>query len=99
MNFNEYIEIDTSSNSILIKTHKEKNNEIVVKLNDKEVEEVKFKQEAIELFSSNKDFSNPLSPEFIINIYFHSYQISIETVGENKEEIKKFYEYIKSILI
>jgi len=99
MNFNDYIEIDTSSNSILIKTYKENNNEIVVKLNDLEVEEVKFKQNAIELFSCNKDFSNPLAPEFTINIYFHSYKAAIEVVGENKEEIEKFYEYIKSILI
>jgi len=99
MTFNEYIEIDTSSNSILVKTYKEKNNEIILKLNEKEVEEIKFKQDAIELFSSNKDFSNPLSPEFIINVYFHNYKISIEVVGENKEDIEKFYEYLKSILI
>ena len=99
MNFNDYIELDTSSNSILIKSFSQNNNEIIIKINQKETKEIKLKQDLIQFFTSNSDFSNPLAPEFTIEIYFNNHIVSIEVTGENKEEIEKFYEYIKSILI
>ncbi len=99
MNFNDYVELDTSSKSIILLSYKENHNEIIIKINDKEVKYIKLKQEFIEFFTANEDFSNPLSPEFKIDIYFNNYKISYEVTGENKEEVKKFFEYIKSILI
>jgi len=99
MNFNDYIELDTSSRSLILKSFSNNSNEIIIKLNEEEMQEIKLKQDAIELFSCNKDFSNPLSPEFIIKICFHNYVVSIEVTGEEKKEVEKFYEYLKSILI
>ena len=99
MNFNNFIEIDTASDSILLKRHKEGNNEIIVKLNDEEIEEIKVKQNSIEFFTSKEDFSNPLGAEFYIKIYLNNYVISYEVTGEEREDIIKFCEYVKSIII
>jgi len=99
MNFNYYVELDTSSNSILIKSFSQNNNELVIKINEKEIKEIKLKQDLIQFFTSNSDFSNPLAPEFTIDIYFNNHIVSLEVTGEDEEEIKRFYEYIKSILI
>ncbi len=99
MNFNNYIKIDTVSKAVLFLSCNEENNEILIKINDKEIKEIKLKQEFIQFFTCSEDFSNPLSPEFHIEIYFNNYVISYEVTGDDKEEIEKFYEYIKSILI
>ena len=99
MNFNDYIEIDTASKSILLLSYSEGNNEILIKVNEKEIKELKLKQEFIQFFTCNEDFSNPLAAEFKIDIYFNNYIVSYEVTGENSEEIKKFYEYVKSLLI
>jgi len=99
MNFNDYVELDTSSNAILIKSFSQNNNEIVIKVNEKETKEIKLKKNLIQFFTSISDFSNPLAPEFTIEIYFNNHIVSIEVTRENKEEIEKFYEYIKSILL
>ena len=99
MNFNDYIEIDAVSKAVLFLSHSEGNNEILIKINDKEIKEIKLKQEFIQFFTCSEDFSNPLAPEFHIEIYLNNYVISYEVTGDDKEEIKKFCEYVKSILI
>ena len=99
MNFTEYVEIDTSARALLLLAFSSENNEIKIKVDDKEIKEIKLKQDLIEFFTCNEDYSNPLAPEFKVDIYFNNYIIEYEVVGDDKEEVKKFCEYIKSILI
>ena len=99
MNFTDYVEIDTSTKALLLLSFSNENNEIKIKVDDKDVKEIKLKQDLIEFFTCNEDYSNPLAPEFHIEIYFNNYIITYEVTGEKKEEVKKFCEYIKSILI
>ena len=99
MNFNDYIKTDVSSNSILILSASESNNEIIIKINEKQINEIKLKKDFIQFFTVSEDFSNPLAAEFHIDIYFNHYIITLEVTGENKEEIKNFCEYLKSIII
>ncbi len=99
MNFNDYIEIDTVSKTILLLSNSEGNNEIIIKINDKEIKEIKLKQEYIEFFTCSEDFSNLLAAEFRIDIYFNNYIISYEITGEKSEEVRKYCEYVKSVLI
>ncbi|EDM24301.1 hypothetical protein [Caminibacter mediatlanticus] len=65
MNFAEFIDIDVSSNSIILKAF---NNNIssIIKIDNKEVKELKIKKEAISFFTLSKNFDNPIKSEFTI---------------------------------
>ncbi|WP_457564212.1 hypothetical protein, partial [Caminibacter sp.] len=98
MNFSEFIELDVPANAVILRTHK---NQIksVVKIDDKEINELKIRKEAVSFFTISQNYKNPLEPEFTIFIYT-SNNIIIENVYEGDEinTLKELEEYVKSIL-
>jgi len=93
------IEIDTSIDAIILKTDKTQINSIV-KINEEEIKELKIKKDAILFYTLNPVINNPLKPECTFCIYT-SNNIIIEVIYESddKEELIKFEEYVKSILL
>ncbi len=97
--FEKLIEFDDSSNAIILKTDKNSINSIV-KLNDKEIKELKIKKEAILFYTLNPVINNPLEPECTFIIYTsNNMQIELIYESDDKEELIKFEEFVKSILI
>ena len=100
MSFKNYIKIDEQKNIISFKSLKNETSEIIIKLNDsRDVKDITLKKDLIQFFLCYEDFSNPLAAEFRIDIYLNNHIISYEVTGENKEEVKEFFIYLKSILI
>ncbi len=99
MNFTDFIELDVPSNAIILKT-RENQIKSIVKIDDKEISELKIRKEAISFFTLKSNYKNPLKPEFSIFIYTLNNTI-IENVYEGTEEkiLKELEEYVKSILI
>ncbi len=97
MNFNEIIELDVPADAIILRSVE---NNSVIKIKEIEIEEIKIKKSSISFFTINRNYKNPLKPEFTILIYTLN-NIIIESVFEASEEktLKELEEYIKSILI
>jgi hypothetical protein len=93
------MELDTTANAIIIKSLESEVNSII-KINDKEIEEMKIKKDAISFFTISRNLKNPIKPEFTIFIYTVN-NIIIEMVFECDEvkTLEGLEEYIKSILI
>ncbi len=99
MNYIDLIELLTP-NALSIKSNSKSEINSIIKIDDKEVEEMKLKRDAISFFTIKRNLQNPIKPEFSIFIYTTN-KIIIEMIfeSEDKEELKKLEEYIKSILI
>ena len=94
----DFIQLDLSIDAILIKNFKNEKFEFIIKLDEKEIEEIKIKKAAINFFIAKKDFNTPLGNEFLIQIYTSTKNIlTLEANGE--EEIRTLFEYIKSIIL
>ncbi|NPA88122.1 hypothetical protein [Caminibacter pacificus] len=97
--YNKLIEFDDSANAIILKTDKESINSIV-KLNSKEIKELKIKKEAILFYTLNPVINNPLKPECTFLIYTsNNMEIEVIYESEDKEELIKFEEFVKTTLI
>jgi len=100
MYFKDYLIINEEKNTISFKSFKNETTEIIIKLNNsKDIKEITLKKDLIQFFLCYKDYSNPLAAEFRIEIYLNNYHLIYEVTGENKEDIKEFCTYLKSILI
>ena len=97
--YENILSVDDSSNAIILKSDKKSINSIV-KLNDKEIKELKIKKESILFYTLNPVINNPLKPEctFIIHT-LNNHTIELIYESENKEELIKFEEFVKEILI
>jgi len=97
--YDNLIEFDDSSNAIILKTDKSSINSIV-KLNDNEIKELKIKRDAILFYTLNPVINNPLEPECTFMLYTkNNYTIELIYESEDKEELIKFEEFVKELLI
>jgi hypothetical protein len=99
--YNEIVDIDLSVDALFFKTYQAGKINSIVKLNKVEIKEIKLKKSTILFYTLNPVISNnPLNPECIFNVYLQgNYNIELIYQSEDKEELIKFEEYIKSILI
>ncbi len=99
MNYIDLIELDVTANALVIKSYQGDINSII-KIEDKEIEEMKLKKDSISFFTISRNFKNPIKPEFTIFIYTLN-NIIIEMVFESDDikSLEGLEEYIKSILI
>ena len=99
MNFIEIIELDVPANAIILKTNNEKISSII-KINNKEIKEMKIKKDAILFFTVSKNYDNPIKPEITFFIYtLNNAIIELIFESDDKKELKELEEYAKSILI
>jgi bisphosphoglycerate-independent phosphoglycerate mutase (AlkP superfamily) len=99
MSFVEMIELDVPAEAIILK---QKQGEIssIIKINDKEIQEMKIKKDAILFFTVSKNYDNPIKPEITFFIYsLNNTIIEIIFESDDKKELKELEEYAKSILI
>jgi len=99
MNFSDFIDLDVSSNSLLLKQY---NNNIssVIKIDNKEIEEIKIKKDSITFFTISKKLNNPIKPEFTILIYtINNHIIELIYEYEDKKVLEELEEFVKSILL
>jgi len=97
--FERLIELDDSGNAIILKTENNSINSII-KLNDEEVKELKIKRDAISFYTLNPVINNPLKPECTFTLYTNTnHKIELIYESEDKEELIKFEEFVKNILI
>jgi len=102
MNFDEIIEIDALNEVFLLKNYTNETTKFIIKIpeNEYKFDELKIKKENIEFFTSQSDFKNPLTCEFSITIFTkNGYLILLQFSGNNQNEAKEFYKFLKSILI
>ncbi len=99
MSFVDMIELDVPANAVILKRFEGEINSIV-KINDKEIQEMKIKKDAVLFFTVSKNYDNPIKPEFTILIYTAN-NATIEVIFESdkKTELKELEEYVKSIII
>jgi hypothetical protein len=99
MEFADIIELEVSSNALVIKKIEDEINSII-RIGDKDIEELKIKRDAILYFTCFENLKNPIKPEFTIFLYLLNNQ-NIELVFESEKEnlLREFEEYIKLILI
>ena len=99
MSFVDMIELDVPAEAIILKNY---NGDIssIIKINDKEIKEMKIKKDAILFFTVSKNYNNPIKPEITFYLYtVNNANIEIIFESDNKEELKELEEYAKSILI
>ncbi len=99
MNFSDFIDLDTTSNSLILKQY---NNNIssVIKIDNKEIEEIKIKKDSIAFFTISKKLNNPIKPEFTILVYtINNHIIELLYEYEDKKVLEELEEFVKSILL
>ena len=99
MSFIEMIELDVPADAIILKNYNQDISSII-KIDDKEIKEIKIKKNAILFFTVSKNYDNPIKPEITFFIYtINNKTIEIIYESDDKKELKELEEYVKSILI
>ena len=95
----EHLEIDLSLDIFIFKTNT-KDFKSIVRVNEKEVKEIKIKKDAILFTTFDED---PLANLFFIEIFpqnNHIITLTFSLKNENlKDDFEKFKEYIKSLIL
>ena len=99
MSFIEIIELDVPADAIILKNYNQDISSII-KIDDKEIKEMKIKKDAILFFTVSNNYDNPIKPEITFFIYtINNKTIEIIYESDDKKELKELEEYVKSILI
>jgi hypothetical protein len=99
MSFVDMIELDVPAEAIILKNYNG-NISSIIKINDKEIKEMKIKKDAILFFTVSKNYDNPIKPEITFILYtLNNATVEIIFESDDKKELKELEEYAKSILI